>query len=77
MILISWNRTCSSQSRKAFGVDEQDNAACLARDALDEALAGEVYEHLMNARCGDLEVALQVRFGRRLAIDLGISVDEG
>ena len=45
--------------------------------SLDEAGALESEHHVMDRRRGDAEVALHIGFGRGLAEDAGIDVDEG
>ena len=57
--------------------NEDDNASGDAGLSLDEASALETEHHLMDRRRGDTEVALHVGFGRGLAEDAGIDVDEG
>ena len=56
---------------------EDDNATGDARLSVDEAGALETDDHLMDRRRGYAEVALHVGFGRGLAEDAGIDVDEG
>jgi len=57
--------------------NEDDDASGDAWLSLDEARALETEHHLMDRRRGDAEVALHVGFGRGLAEDAGIDVDEG
>ena len=42
----------------------------------DEAIAFEDEQHLVDGWRGDAEIALQVAFGRRAAVDLAIGPDE-
>ena len=57
--------------------NENHNASGDAGLSLDEAGALESEHHVMDRRRGDAEVALHVGFGRGLAEDAGIDVDEG
>ena len=57
--------------------DEDVNASGDGGLSADETVAFEAENHLMDRRRGDAEVALHIGFGRGLAEDAGIDVDEG
>jgi len=57
-------------------IEEQPNGTRPSRRAFNEATLLEGDEHPMDGRWRDLEVALEVGLGGRLAVDLGVVVDE-
>ncbi len=57
--------------------DEDVDASWDARLSVDEAVAFEAEDNLMDRRGTDAEVTLHVGFGRRLMEHAGIDVDEG
>ena len=59
------------------GWDEDVDTSSDARLSADEAIAFETDHHLMNRRGSDAEMTLHVGFGRGLAEDARIDVDEG
>lgn len=66
-----------SQDRQVLWGDKEFDASGDAGLTADQALALECDHHLVDARRGDLEVALHVGFGWWASIDLGIGPDEG
>ena len=56
---------------------KEANGSGLPRGSFDEAVALQGLDHIVNRGRGNLEVTLQVRLRRRLAVDLGVVVDEG
>ena len=57
--------------------DKDFDASGNAGLSADQSSAFESEHHLVDRRRGDEEVALHVGFGRGLAEDAGIDVDEG
>ena len=66
-----------SQRWEGRGVDEEPDGTRGAWGALNESPLLEREHHAMDRRRGDLEEALHVRFGGRLAVELRVGVDEG
>ena len=58
-------------------LDEQPYGSSLPRCALDQAIAFEGLDHLVDRGRGYLEVALEIRFRRRHAMDLRVLIYEG
>jgi hypothetical protein len=57
--------------------DEDIDASCDAWLSANEAVTFEAENHLMDRRWADAEMPLHVGFGRSLAEDVSINVDEG
>jgi hypothetical protein len=65
------------EDRKFLRRDEDDDASGDAWLPLDQAVALEAENHLMDGRWGDAGVTLHVGFGRSPSQDAEIDVDEG
>lgn len=57
--------------------DEELNGAGSPGLTLDKAFGLQGEHHAVHAWRGDAEVSLHIGFGRWLAVELGIGVDEG
>ena len=56
---------------------KETNGSGLPGGFFDEAVALQGLDHFVDRGWGNLEVALQIRLCRSLAVDFGVAVDEG
>jgi len=64
------------QSRQVLWLYKETNGSGLPGGFFDEAVALQGLDHFVDRGWGNMEVALQVRLCRSLAVDLGVAVDE-
>ena len=65
------------ERRQLFGWNEQCDASCLPRLALDKTARVQSHDHAMDGRRRDAKEILKVAFRWRPAMQGGIRVDEG
>jgi hypothetical protein len=66
------SRLHSIQIGELLRGQEQPDEASLARRSLDALSLLQTQDHLMYRRRGDLEIALYIRLGRSLTVELGV-----
>jgi len=65
------------QSRQVLWPHQEADGSRLPWFSFDEAVALQGFNHVVNGRRGNQEVALQIGLSRSLAVDLSVVVDEG